>query len=182
MTQRGRIAWSMTRGSIIKNAYGCICYVRENDVFYRLCCLHMEAHKVPPSCFTSITRRGRLACELWPILNVSEPQRTVANICIEPHLIHGPECNSSSVQQRPLLVRSEQIQALLDAYDIISITLSPRKRKQVLRFPHKQFCALFICCCFFMCGFCVCSCRVLFYWSVRFEKRKINLFCWKPTA
>lgn len=80
---------------------------RENDVFYRLCCLHKEAHKVPPSCFTSITRRGRLARELWPILNVSEPQRTVANICIELHLIHGPELNSSSVQQRPLLSRNK---------------------------------------------------------------------------
>lgn len=145
MTHRGRIAWSMTRGNIIKNAYGCICYTREYDVFYRLCCLHKEAHKVPPSCFTSITRRGRLACELWPILNVSEPQRTVANICIEPHLIHGQEWNSSSVQQRPLSARNERLQAILEAYDIISITLSPRKRKQVLRFLHAQFCALCIC-------------------------------------
>lgn len=161
MTHRGRIAWSTTRGNIIKNAYGCICYTREYDVFYRLCCLHKEAHKVPPSCFTSITRRGRrLACELWPILNVSEPQRTVANICIEPHLIHGPEWNSSSVQQRPLSARSERLQAISEAYDIISITLSPRKRKQVLRFLHTQFCALCICLSVvFVRGFCVWSRR-----------------------
>lgn len=157
MTHRGLIAWSMARGNIIKNAYGCICYTRENDVFYRLCCLHKEAHKVPPSCFTSITRRGRLVCELWPILNVSETQRTVANICIEPHLIHGPEWNSSSVQQRPLLARNERIQAILEAYDIISITLSPRKRKQVLPFSAQAilcFVYLFVCllCGGFACG------------------------------